>query len=88
MKLARTGRLPFDYFHINAITVVPPASLQDPDSRFQAGNLLICLRNINQIAVLEKGTYRLLWSWGEEELQWPHYPTMLESGHILLFDNG
>jgi hypothetical protein len=88
MTLARTGKQPFDYFHINTITVIPPTPLEDVDDRFRAGNLLICMRNINQIAVLEKGTYRPLWSWGADELQWPHHSTMLNNGHILLFDNG
>jgi hypothetical protein len=37
---------------------------------------------------LEKDTYRVLWAWGEGELQHPHHPTMLENGHMLIFDNG
>ncbi|KPL19382.1 MAG: hypothetical protein AMJ92_03620 [candidate division Zixibacteria bacterium SM23_81] len=78
----------YDYFHLNAITVIPPTVLGEQDLRFRRGNLLICLRNVNQIAVLEKDTYRILWSWGEGELEWPHHPTMLENGHILIFDNG
>jgi hypothetical protein len=43
---------------------------------------------VNQIAVLEQGTYRVLWAWGEGELEWPHHPAMLDNGHILIFDNG
>jgi outer membrane protein assembly factor BamB len=58
------------------------------DSRFQQGNLLVCFRNVNQIAVLEKNSYRILWAWGEGELEWPHHSTMLLNGHILVFDNG
>jgi hypothetical protein len=77
-----------DYFHLNAVNVLPSTLLGARDPRFQEGNLLICLRNVNQIAVLEKGTYRILWAWGQGELEWPHHPTMLENGHILVFDNG
>jgi len=82
------GRYDFDYFHINTISLLPDTPLGRQDVRFQEGNLLICLRNVNQIAVLEKGSYRVLWAWGEGRLQWPHHPTMLKNGHILIFDNG
>jgi len=37
---------------------------------------------------MEKETYRVLWTWGAGELEWPHHPSILEDGHILLFDNG
>lgn len=82
------GRHHFDYFHMNTVDVLTPSDVEDIDPRFQHGNLLVCFRNVNQIAVLEKDTYRILWSWGEGELQWPHHPTMLQNGHILIFDNG
>jgi hypothetical protein len=82
------GRYDFDYFHLNTITVLPATPLGEKDPRFQEGNLLVCFRNVNQIAILEKGSYRVLWAWGEGELQWPHHPTMLKDGHILVFDNG
>jgi hypothetical protein len=82
------GRHHYDYFHMNTVDVLAPSDIEDIDPRFQRGNLLVCFRNVNQIAVLEKDTYRILWSWGEGELQWPHHPTMLENGHILIFDNG
>jgi hypothetical protein len=82
------GRYDFDYFHINTVSLLPDTPLGREDPRFQEGNLLICLRNVNQIAVLEKGGYRVLWAWGEGQLEWPHHPTMLPNGHILVFDNG
>lgn len=84
----RRGRVRYDYFHLNTITVLPETSLSKTDSRFKAGHLLVCFRNVNQIAVLEKGTWKILWVWGEGVLDWPHHPTLLEDGNILLFDNG
>jgi hypothetical protein len=77
-----------DYFHTNAVNVLPATELGERDGRFGAGNLLVCFRNVNQIAILERDTYRVLWAWGEGELEWPHDPTMLDDGHILIFDNG
>jgi hypothetical protein len=38
--------------------------------------------------VLERDTYRILWAWGEGQLEWPHHPTLLSNGRILIFDNG
>lgn len=81
-------RYNFDYFHLNTVGLIPENPLGRRDVRFRPGNLLICLRNVNQIVILERNTYRILWSWGQGDLEWPHHPTLLPSGHILVFDNG
>jgi hypothetical protein len=78
----------YDYFHMNGLAVLDGSASADGDSLWGHGNILVCLRNVNQIAVLEKNTYRVLWAWGEGELQWPHHPTLLDDGNILIFDNG
>jgi hypothetical protein len=78
----------YDYFHLNTISIVPDTPLGRRDTRFAAGNLLLCFRNVNQIAVLDWKRKKLTWGWGEGVLQWPHHPTMLPDGHILVFDNG
>jgi hypothetical protein len=78
----------YDYFHINTVFLLPDTPLGRADDRFAAGNLLVCFRNVNQIAILDKTTGDILWSWGEGELEWPHYPNMLSNGNILIFDNG
>jgi hypothetical protein len=43
---------------------------------------------VDQIAILDRTTYDILWSWGAGQLEGPHHPTMLEDGHILVFNNG
>jgi len=87
---ASTERGPhiYDYFHLNTVNLLPPNPLNDTDPRFAPGNLLVCFRNVNQIAVMDRSTMQILWAWGEGELEWPHYPVMLESGNILVYDNG
>jgi hypothetical protein len=82
------GKLAYDYFHLNTISILPDTPLGRRDSKFGPGNLLICFRNVNQIAVLDWDTKQILWAWGEGVLEWPHHPTMLENGNILVFDNG
>jgi len=86
--LGRKGNKKIDHFHLNTVQVMPTTPLEGLDPRFAEGNLLVCFRNVNQIAILERGTYRILWSWGADELQWPHQPTLLPDGRILIFDNG
>jgi hypothetical protein len=78
----------FDYFHVNTISLLPEDRREEEDDRLASGNLLVCFRNVNQIAILSKDTGRILWVWGEGQLQWPHHPTMLDNGDILVFDNG
>ena len=85
---AKAGRKPSDYYHLNSVEELPETELGQRDTRFRRGNILICLRNVNLIAVLDGQDRSVLWSWGSRELEGPHMPTMLENGHILLFDNG
>jgi hypothetical protein len=85
---APDGEIRYDYFHLNTITVLPESPLGKRDSRFKAGNLLICFRNVNQIGVLERDSWNPVWVWGEGILDWPHHPTMLRDRRILMFDNG
>jgi hypothetical protein len=82
------GKDIYDYFHLNTISIVPVTPLAGTDPRFDPGNLLICFRNVNQIAILDEQTMDILWVWGQGELQWPHHPTMLHNGNILVYDNG
>jgi hypothetical protein len=84
----KDGRVLYDYFHLNTITILPSTPLGVRDARFRQGNLLICFRNVNQIAVLDSETWDIVWVWGEGMLEWPHHPTMVGSGNILVFDNG
>jgi hypothetical protein len=86
LKYTRGNRI-YDYFHLNTIAILPETPL-GADPRFAPGNLLVCFRNVNQIAILERASKKILWAWGEGELEWPHHPTMLADGNILVFDNG
>jgi len=82
------GGVLYDYFHMNTVSVLPETPLSALDRRFRRGNLLTCFKHVNQIAILDKDTGEPLWAWGEGVMQWPHHPTMLENGNILVFDNG
>ncbi len=43
---------------------------------------------MNLILIIAPDSGRILWSWGPGILDWPHMPTMLQNGHILVYDNG
>jgi len=90
LGMERLGRgvVVYDYFHMNTITILPDTPLGRRDPRFAAGNLLTCLRNVDQIAILDRASKQVVWSWGEGVLEWPHHPTMLDNGNVLVFDNG
>jgi hypothetical protein len=88
MVRSRGIRPEYDHFHMNTIGILPRTELGEADRRFREGNLLICFRNVNQIGILDRDTMEILWVWGEGILEWPHHPTMLENGNILVFDNG
>ena len=77
----------FDYFHLNTLKVIGESVISD-DPRFSPGNLIICLRNVHQIAVLDRDTFEVVWSWGAGILDGPHQPHLLADGTILIFDNG
>lgn len=78
----------FDYYHLNSVESLPDTPLGRRDSRFRAGNLLICLRNTHLLVILDKDSREVVWWWGPGELSFPHMPTMLADGNILVFDNG
>jgi hypothetical protein len=82
------GQVLYDYFHMNTVNVLPETPLGAMQHTFRPGNLLVCFKHVNQIAIMDKETGGTLWAWGEGVMQWPHHPTMLENGNILVFDNG
>jgi hypothetical protein len=62
--------------NLNAITVMPD------------GNLLVSFRCINTIVIIDRASGDIIWRWGPGQIAGQHNPTIVESGNILLFDNG
>jgi hypothetical protein len=78
----------YEYYHINSIQALPETALGLNEKRFQKGNWLISLRNVDLICILDKDTHQVVWSWGPGILDGQHMPRMLSNGNILVFDNG
>lgn len=65
-----------DWTHMNSCVVLPD------------GNILTSFRNVSTICIIDKATGDIRWQWGPGEVAHQHDPTLLDSGNILLFDNG
>ena len=78
----------YDYYHLNSIQLLPETPISKKDYRFQAGNWLLSFCRVNLVAILDKETKEIVWSWGPGELEGQHSPLMLDNGNILIYDNG
>ncbi len=74
-----------DILHTNTVEVLD-GRLSARLPGFEAGNVLVCMRELNTIAVLDLESERAVWAmhgpWSK-----PHQPTVLSDGNILIFDN-
>ncbi|MBW2667905.1 MAG: aryl-sulfate sulfotransferase, partial [Deltaproteobacteria bacterium] len=75
---------PLDLFHFNTIEVLARAI----PGVAEKGDLLVCLRDLDTIAILDAAVTKIKWQWGAGELAQPHHPSLTPDGTILIFDNG
>lgn len=82
----------YDYYHLNALSLVPPNAMESKHPAFRPGNWLISFRHGSMVFILDKDTKKILWraiyNQVEDNLEGPHSPMMLDNGNILIFDNG
>ena len=75
----------WDFFHNNAVHPIGEAFASHHEN-IEAGQLMVCLRNLNMLAVVDLETEAVTWAmlgpWHR-----PHDPDPLDNGRILLFDN-
>jgi hypothetical protein len=77
-----------DWAHTNTVERLPAGPAADADPRFAEGNLLFSMCNMDTIGVIDAGSGEVVWAWGPGVVQKQHMPTMLDNGHLLIFDNG
>ncbi|MDD9938484.1 MAG: aryl-sulfate sulfotransferase [Myxococcales bacterium] len=70
-------------FHTNTVKILENTELGEP---FLAGRVMLSMRELNTIAVLDPQRREIVWALNG---QWhrQHEPTVLDSGHVLIFDN-
>lgn len=75
-----------DIFHTNTVEVLE-GRLEGRDSAFRKGNVLICIRELDNIAIIDMEAREAVWGLEGPWLK-QHQPTVLENGNMLIFDNG
>ena len=78
------GDMKLDILHTNSVTILD----HDIEGLCEKGDILISIRELDTIAILSRQSEKIIWEWGPGELDKPHHATLLDSGNILLFDNG
>ena len=84
---ARSGSA-VDLFHANSIEWLRPARDLGPSPIYGPGNVLVSIRHQDIVAIIDWKRQRLVWWWGRGELSGQHDATLLDNGHVLVFDNG
>lgn len=74
-----------DPLHNNTVEVLRP-EMAEAFPLFEAGDIMVSMRNINTIAVLDGKTKLVKWSLTGPFLG-QHDPDFLPNGHILIYDN-
>ncbi|MBD3379670.1 MAG: hypothetical protein GF408_04325 [Candidatus Omnitrophica bacterium] len=79
---------PGDWAHGNTCEIIPPNPVGEKDPRFKEGNIIFSFPTIDTIGVIDYPSGKIVWAWGPGELDGQHTPTVLDNGHLLIFDNG
>ncbi|TDI43254.1 MAG: hypothetical protein E2P00_05350 [Acidobacteria bacterium] len=74
-----------DIFHTNTIEVLD-GRFAHLDAAFKAGNIMVAIRYLDTIAIIDPGLGEMVWALSGVT-RWPHQPTFLDNGHLLIFDN-
>ena len=65
-----------EWTHQNCLNVTPD------------GDLLVSYRLTSTVGIVDRSSGAFKWKWGPGELYQQHHPTWLDSGRVLIFDNG
>jgi hypothetical protein len=79
-----------DVFHANSVEFVhaPPGADTSRGSPYEAGNVLVSVRNQDSAVIINIPRKELVWAWGQGQLSGPHDASMLADGQVMIFDNG
>jgi len=77
-----------ELFHCNSVQWIDQPQLAGSHPIYETGNILVCFRHQDRVAVINWPRRELVWSWGLGELSGPHDARLLPSGNLLIFDNG
>lgn len=75
---------PCDVLHTNTIELVQA----HPAGLWERGDVMVCMRELDTVAVVDLTRPAVRWWWGGGVLSRPHQPSVLADGRVLVFDNG
>jgi hypothetical protein len=75
-----------DIFHTNTVEVLD-GRFEGRHPAFRKGNVLICIRELDNIAIIDMDAGLAVWGTEGPWLK-QHQPTFLDDGRLLIFDNG
>lgn len=82
------GRRKWDPLHSNSLRWMTDESLATKDAIYSLGNIIVCFRHQNSVAIFDWEKQEVVWTWGQGDLDEPHDAVVLDTGNILIFDNG
>jgi len=77
-----------DLLHCNELEIVGHNELAFKHGIYSDDHLLITSRAQDAVFVINWRTRELIWHWGPGQLSGPHSGTVIDNGHMLIFDNG
>jgi len=91
-RLKKAGSIPAEFFHMNAIQILPANESEKKDTAFREGNILLGFTSTNEslssfIAIVDPINYKILWYYVQKNCCALHTPTMLKNGNILMYVN-
>ena len=82
------GSMVVDLFHANSVEPMEREALTGRDAIYGLENVLVSIRHQDTLAIINMKTGKLVWTWGQGVISGPHDASVLDSGNILVFDNG
>jgi hypothetical protein len=77
----------FEMGHLNAVSVIPPG-FEKNGRAFKAGNLLVSFLTYGALAVIDRETRKIVWSYQDREKYLvTHSPRLMADGRIVYFKN-
>jgi hypothetical protein len=73
-----------DIMHTNSVELLT----RDVRGLGTKGDMLLSIREIDFVGTLNVESKKMVWAWGPGILCRQHYPTVLDNGNVLVFDNG
>lgn len=82
------GRRKWDPLHSNSLRWMSDGALAARDPIYALGNIIVCFRYQNSVAIFDWEQEEVVWTWGQGEIREPHDAVVLDTGNIMIFDNG